>query len=97
MIMSIYLEVMLHYFSIFLFIQSRLQDHVMILGVVCLVLIDLAILGIYTLVEGVRSNLDVKRIPNREFSQETIGVSHTVNYSVLVHDTLLIELRKRDI
>ena len=50
----------------------------MILGVVCLVLIDLAILGIYTLVEGVRQNLDVKRIPNREFSQETIGVSHTV-------------------
>ena len=62
----------------FLFIQSRLQDHVMVLGVLCLVLIDLAILGTYTLVEGLRGNLGVERITNREFPEETIGVSHVL-------------------
>ena len=47
----------------------------MVLGVLCLVVIDLVILGAYTLVEGVRGNLGVKLTSNREFPEETIGVS----------------------
>ena len=63
------------FFTQIYYIQSWLQDHVMVLGVLCLVVIDLAILGAYSLVEGVRGNLGVKLTSNREFPEETIGVS----------------------
>ena len=49
----------------------------MSLFVLCLVVIDLVILGAYTLVEGVRGNLGVKLTANRELSEETFGVSCT--------------------
>ena len=47
----------------------------MFLFVLCLVVIDLVILGTYTLVEGRRENLGVKLTSNRELPQETFGVS----------------------
>ena len=47
----------------------------MALLVLCLVVIDLVILITYLGVEGFRGNLGVKLATNREFPQETIGVS----------------------
>ena len=46
----------------------------MALCVLCLVIIDLIILGVYTMIEAIRGNLGVKRIANREMPEETIGV-----------------------
>ena len=51
-----------------------LQDWILALGVGFLVLIDLVILVIYSLVEGLRGNLDATRIPNVERQQEISGV-----------------------
>ena len=47
----------------------------MSLFVLSLVVIDLVILGVYTLVEGLRGNLGVKLTTNQELPQETFGVS----------------------
>ena len=47
----------------------------MSLFVLSLVVIDLVILGAYTLVEGLRGNLGVKLTTNQEFSQKIFGVS----------------------
>ena len=50
----------------------------MALFVLCLVIIDVFILGIYTVNEGAKGNLGVKLISNRELPEETIGVTiHT--------------------
>ena len=54
--------------------QQWLKDYCLALFVFCLVFIDLVILGGYTLTEGLRGNLGVKRITNRENPTETIGV-----------------------
>ena len=54
--------------------QPLLQDHYMALFVLCLVIIDFIILGVYTMIEAIRGNLGVKRIVNREMPEETIGV-----------------------
>ena len=50
----------------------------MSLFVLSLVVIDLVILGVYTLVEGLRGNLGVKLTTNRELPEETFGVSYLV-------------------
>ena len=56
--------------------QPALKDHLMALFVLCLVVIDLVILGVYTLTEGLRGNLGVKLVSNREMPNEAIGVSY---------------------
>jgi len=43
--------------------------------VLCLVVIDISILGLYMLVEGVRGQLEVQRVMNREKPEDIIGVS----------------------
>jgi len=43
--------------------------------VLCLVIIDTTILGLYMLIEGVRGKLEVERVVNRENPQDIIGVS----------------------
>ena len=58
--------------------QTLLQDYVMALFVLCLVVIDVAILAIYTVIEGLRDNLGVKLIVNRERPREVIGVSYYI-------------------
>ena len=50
----------------------------MVLFVLCLAIIDIVILLLYTVTEAVRGNLGAKLTPNRELPQETIGVSHTM-------------------
>ena len=55
--------------------QSLLQDYSMALFVLCLVVIDIVILGVYTVAEAVRGNLGVRDTPNREQPQVTPGVS----------------------
>ena len=47
----------------------------MALFVLCLVVIDVVILGVYTVTEGLRGNLGVKLTPNRELPEESVGVS----------------------
>ena len=48
----------------------------MALFVLCLAIIDVVILLVYTVTEGIRDNLGVKRISNRERPEETFGVRH---------------------
>lgn len=55
--------------------MQPIQDWMLALGVGFLVLIDLIILVIYTLVEGLRGNLGATRIANEENPEETSGVS----------------------
>ena len=47
----------------------------MALFVLCLVVIDIVILGGYTVGEAVRGNLGVRETPNREEPQVILGVS----------------------
>ena len=58
--------------------QSLFKDYLMVLFVLCLVIIDIVILLLYTVTEAVRGNLGAKLTSNRELPEETIGVSHTV-------------------
>ena len=63
--------------------QSFFQDYLMALFVLCLAIIDIVILLLYTVTEAVRGNLGAKLTSNRELPEETIGVSH-IMYSVHV-------------
>ena len=47
----------------------------MIFFVVCLTIIDIVILVVYTVTEAVRDNLGVKLTPNQELPEEIFGVS----------------------
>ena len=51
-----------------------LQDKYLALGVLVLVLIDVIILLVYTIVEGVQGNLTAIRVPNRENLMNVEGV-----------------------
>ena len=48
------------------------------MGVALLVIIDVAILTTYTTVEGINGQLSSNRIPNRENSEDVMGVSHQI-------------------
>lgn len=50
------------------------------LGVAVLVVIDVIILSVYNLVEGVRDNLGATRVQHRENPEDLVGVS--CNYSL---------------
>ena len=52
-----------------------LKDWHLALAVLTLVLVDLTILLVYTIVEGVRGNLTTTRIFNRENPSDVEGVS----------------------
>ena len=47
----------------------------MTLFVLCLAIIDVVILLLYTVIEATRDNLGVKLTSNRELPEETFGVS----------------------
>jgi gamma-aminobutyric acid type B receptor len=65
--------------------SSFFQDYVMVLFVLGLVVIDFVILITYLGVEGLRENLGVERVANREFRGETLGPTAEVReYSVYV-------------
>ena len=51
-----------------------LQDRYLALGVLVLVLVDVIILLVYTIVEGVQGNLTAIRVPNRENLMNVEGV-----------------------
>ena len=51
-----------------------LKDRHLAVGVVLLVLIDVIILLVYTIVEGVQGNLAAIRVPNRENLMNVEGV-----------------------
>ena len=63
--------------------MQPLQDWLLAIGVGLLVLIDLFILMVYTVVEGLRGNLIATRIPNIERPEETSGVSSKITRVVL--------------
>ena len=54
--------------------QVLLKDCHLAFGVLALVLVDLIILLVYTIVEGVQGNLTVIRVPNREYPMDMEGV-----------------------
>ena len=51
-----------------------LKDAQLALGVLMLVLVDLIILLVYTIMEGVQGNLTATRVPNRENPRVVEGV-----------------------
>ena len=53
-----------------------IHDWHLAVAVLCLVTIDVLILGVFLLVEGVRGRLTTRLIPNRERPREIIGVSY---------------------
>ena len=59
--------------------QSRIKDRFLMLGVASLVAVDLLILITYTLVEGIRGNLQAKKVTSSEMPITTEGVrnNHT--------------------
>ena len=54
--------------------QHWFQDYYVVPSVLFLVIIDLVILGVYTMIEGFNDNLGVKLTTNRENPTESIGV-----------------------
>ena len=54
---------------------QEFYDWHLALAVLSLVVIDICILGLYMLVDGVRGQLKANRIENRENPEDTIGVS----------------------
>ena len=54
--------------------MQALKDWQLALGVLTLVLIDLTILLVYTIMEGVHGNLTAIRVPNRENPRVVVGV-----------------------
>lgn len=60
----------------FVSIKKYLKDYVMALLVICLAIIDIIILLIYTVAEAVRDNLGVKLTANQEMPEEYFGVSY---------------------
>ena len=54
---------------------QKLKDYHLALFVCALVAVDVVILFIYTLVEGVRGNLEPSMVSNTENPSDTIGVS----------------------
>ena len=57
------------------FSWQEFRDWHLALAVLCLVVIDILILGLYMLVEGVRGQLGVEKIINRANSESITGVS----------------------
>ena len=55
---------------------QALKDWQLALGVLTLVLVDLTILLVYTIMEGLRGNLTAKRVPNRENPRVIEGVGN---------------------
>ena len=53
----------------------QIHDWILALAVLALVIIDVVIIGMYTLVEDSRGLLVVEKVLNREHPQDTIGVS----------------------
>ena len=51
-----------------------LQDRYLAVGVMVLVLVDVIILLVYTIVEGVQGNLTAILVPNREYLMNVEGV-----------------------
>ena len=67
----------------------------MALFVLSLVIIDVFILGTYTINEGVKHNLGVKLISNRELPEETIGVSVTIIIGKFFYQISYYSLQQR--
>ena len=55
-------------------VQVLLKDYHLAFGVLALVLVDLIILLVYTIFEGIQGNLAVIRVPNREYPMDMEGV-----------------------
>ena len=65
----------------------------MALFVFFLVVIDVVILGVYSLSEGLRGNLGVKLIVNRKFPRETVGVRSffLLVWKLVLYNTLSLQ------
>ena len=55
--------------------MQPIQDWHLILAVVALLVIDVVIIGVYTIMEGVSGHLHVEQVLNRENQEEIKGVS----------------------
>ena len=71
--------------------HQKLKDPHLALFVCALVAVDLIILFIYTLVEGVRGGLEPMMVPNTENPSEIQGVSmmQTISYQIQTHEVKL--------
>ena len=71
--MYVYLE--MWYLDLLTFNLQKIHDWILALAVLALVIIDKVIIGLYLIVEGVRGHLIVEKVPNRDYPEETTGVS----------------------
>ena len=55
--------------------MQQFHDWMLALAVLVLVIIDAVIIGCYLVVEGIRDQLVVEKVLNRENSKDVIGVS----------------------
>ena len=55
--------------------MQQFHDWMLALAVLVLVIIDAVIIGFYLVVEGIRDQLVVEKVLNRENSEDVIGVS----------------------
>ena len=55
--------------------MQQFHDWMLALAVLVLVIIDAVIIGCYLVVEGIRDQLVVEKVLNRENSEDVIGVS----------------------
>ena len=55
--------------------MQQFHDWMLALAVLVLVIIDAVIIGFYLVVEGIRDQLVVEKVLNRENSEDIIGVS----------------------
>ena len=55
--------------------MQQFHDWMLALDVLVLVIIDAVIIGFYLVVEGIRDQLVVEKVLNRENSEDIIGVS----------------------
>ena len=63
-------------YSIFMFVQP-IKDWMLACGVALLVVIDVVILTVYSIVEGIKGRLTSSKIPNSENTEDLVGVSVT--------------------
>lgn len=60
--------------TLLIFFQLVIKDYMLALFVLCLVVIDIFILGSYTAIEGHRGQLGVRNTTSKENLEDTIGV-----------------------
>lgn len=66
-------------------VKRGIKDKHLILTVLCLTLVDVIVLAIYTLLEWIITQFSVGTVSNKEKPNAVIGVSHNTNTIIEVY------------